>query len=102
MNRILFILIGLMLLSCSAPKEMTEETFEKNKAICLERAENFEGFTLGDLVLEFGRPVYETTDIANNTTIVFSCVESALFIHYTFNRFGEVVKYEVKRTMLAN
>jgi hypothetical protein len=102
MIRIFCGILFITLISCASTKEMSEETYEKNKAICLEQAENFNGATLDDLVYEFGRPVYENRDIANNLTLVFSCLESGLFIHFTFNQFGEMLKYEVKRTMLAN
>jgi len=102
MNMIIGGILFILLVSCTTPKEMSEESFEKNKAICLEKVENFSGATIDDLVIEFGRPVFENRNIANNYTLVFSCLESALFIHFTFNQFGEIVKYEVKRTMLAN
>jgi len=102
MLRILFGMLFLLLISCAATTEMNEETYELNKAKCLEKAQNFTGATLDDLIIEFGRPVYETKDIANNYTLVFSCVESSLYIHFTFNQFGEMKKYEVKKTMLAN
>lgn len=102
MFRILIIILATALLSCSSTKKMTDEQYEKYEKMCLQKAEEFSGFTMDDLILEFGRPAYQTTDIANNTIIVFSCVESPLYIHFTFNQFGEITKYEVKKTMLAN
>jgi hypothetical protein len=102
MLRILFGMLFLFMISCATTTKMSEETYELNKAKCLEKAQNFSGATLDDLIIEFGRPVFETRDIANNFTLVFSCLESSLFIHFTFNQFGEMQKYEVKRTMLAN